>query len=38
MTLTQGGATNDNIQNYENSPFNKNDQNNDYEGLQITRD
>ena len=34
MTLTQGGATNDNIQ----SPFFKNDKKNDYEGLQITRD
>ena len=38
MTLTQSGATNDNIHNYENSPFYKNDKKNDYEGLQITRD
>ena len=38
MTLTQGGATYDNIQNYENRAFNKNDQKNVYEGLQITRD
>ena len=38
MTLTQGGATYDNIQNYENRAFIKNDEKNDYEGLQITRD
>ena len=38
MTLTQGGATYDNIQDYENSPFNKNEKKNDYEGLQITRE
>ena len=38
MTLTQGGAMYDNIPDYENSPFNKNDKKNDNEGLQITRD
>ena len=38
MTLTQGGATYDNIQNYENRAFIKSDQKNVYEGLQITRD
>ena len=37
ITLTQGGATYDNIQDYENSPFNKNEKKNVYEGLQITR-
>ena len=37
MTLKQGGATNDNIQDYENSSFDKNEKKNDYKDLQITR-
>ena len=38
MTLTQGGATYDNIQDYENSEFVNNEKKHVYEGLQITRD
>ena len=38
MTLKQGGATYDTIQDYENSAFVNNEKKNVYEGLQITRD